>query len=72
MRIKNLLNTPLQLGDRRMIGAAGTRSEEREFGLPELTDRDKRRIDQGILQVVAAEEVTPIEPEKPKKTGGDK
>lgn len=69
MKIKNLLNTPLQLGDRRMIGAAGTSSETREYGLPELTDRDKRRVGQGALQVV---EESPVEPEKKQKTGGDK
>jgi hypothetical protein len=74
MIVKNLLSEPRQLGDSRMIGAAGTGSSSREYGLPELTVRDKGRVDRNELEVVKE---TSDEPEKPAedkttKPGGKK
>lgn len=48
MKIKNLSDTPIDLGDGRMIGANAVR----KYGLKQLTDRDQKRFERGLLEVV--------------------
>ena len=55
MKIKNLADYPQQLADGRMIGAAGTKSDAREYGLDELDARDKKRSERGMLKVLEDE-----------------
>lgn len=56
MKIKNLADYPQQLGDGRVIGASDQKSDEREYGLPELTKQDKQRVKNGSLTVIEEEE----------------
>jgi hypothetical protein len=66
MKVKSLAHYPQQLGDERMIGAAGTvAASEREYDLPELTREDKRRVKRGLLEVVQEEEKPADKTEKP-------
>lgn len=50
MKVKNLTNAPMQLGDGKMIGASG-HGDERDYDLKELTGRDQQRFERGQLQV---------------------
>ncbi len=51
MKVKNLMDYPVQLGDGRMIGALGTKSDTRAYGKKELTDSDQKRVESGMLEV---------------------
>jgi hypothetical protein len=55
MKVTNLADYPLQLGDGRVIGAAGTKQDTREYDLPELTKEDKKRVKEDTLAVVVEE-----------------
>ena len=52
MKIENLTGYPLQLGDDRIIGAAGTAEAIRDYAEPELTKGDKERVERGVLATV--------------------
>lgn len=58
MKIENLQDYPMQLDDERVIGAAGTDTSRREYGLEQLSERDQRRIERGLLRVVADEKAS--------------
>lgn len=47
MKVKNLTDDPMQLGDGRMIGV----NDERDYDLEKLTTRDQQRFQRGALQV---------------------
>lgn len=69
IKIKSLAHYPQQLGDGRMVGAAGTSSAEREYDLPSLTAEDKRRVKRGLLlQIVQEEDKQPAKPEQVTKS----
>ncbi len=78
MKIKNLQDYPQQLSDGRVIGAAGTSADQRDYDLPELSKEDKKRVKRGWLEVVEEEKPTEkLEPDKlpgsnQQKTGGTK
>lgn len=78
MKVKNLADFPQQLGDGRVIGAAGTEEDTREYDLkavaekdksraPGLTKEDKKRVKDGTLVVVEEVESKPTKPEKDEK-----
>ncbi len=72
MKIKNLTDYPQQLGDRKMIGAAGTADEEREYGLDKLTVYDQKLVKKNALEVIKEDAPTApaaVEAEKPKAGG---
>lgn len=48
MKIKNLTASAMELGDGRMIGA----QSERKYGQKDLTERDKKRVKEGLLEIV--------------------
>lgn len=63
MKVKNLADYPQQLGDNRVIGAAGTKEDTREYDLEALaeekpnraaglTKEDKHRVKNGTLVVI--------------------
>jgi hypothetical protein len=65
MKVKNLTEYPMQLGDGRAIGAGS----EREYGLPELTERDQRRFQKG--QLLATKEIPADAEKSAEKPNGD-
>ena len=65
MKIKNLTDSAIELGDGRMIGAGA----ERKYGLKELSQRDQQRLDKGSLAIV---EPIPVEAGKNNKKENDK
>lgn len=82
MKIKNLQEYPQPLGDGRIIGAAGTSSDTRDYDLDELTKADKKLVKRGSLEILEEEakspvtQITPPPPKQPdgnqQKTGGSK
>lgn len=48
MKIKNLTDSAIELGDGQMIGALA----ERKYGRKELTERDQKRVEKGLLEIV--------------------
>jgi hypothetical protein len=51
MKVQNLLGYPVQLGDGRIIGAAGTDADKRDYLFKELTAEDQKRFERGDLRV---------------------
>jgi len=52
MKVTNLEDYPVLLGDRRVIGAFGTPDGTRDYDGTSLTDRDQQRVDRGQLVIV--------------------
>lgn len=67
MKIKNLADHPQQLGDGRVIGAAGTKVDTREYDLEALAKEDKKRVKDGTLAVIEEVETENSNTEKTEK-----
>ncbi len=63
MKVKNITDSPMQLGDGRMIGV----NDERDYDLQELTMRDRKRFESGKLEVIKE---LPADAEKTSAVGG--
>lgn len=83
MKVRNLADYPQPLGDGRIVGAAGTSSDTRDYDLDELTREDKKLVKRGALEIVEEKPAEKPEPEKApvsdsqplgsqQKTGGNK
>jgi|GEM_PF-5996080 len=62
MKVKNLISTPVLLGDGRLIGASGTTDAVRDYGSDKFTEQDKTRVQSGDLLILTDTETKEQKP----------
>lgn len=67
MKVENLADYPVQLGDGRMIGASGTDAAVREYKQATLAASDQERVNRKLLAVVSE----PMPDKTPESKKGD-